>query len=131
MFACILLVRHCRSFRNQYQNILLQKAMNNKISKAAGLLRRDSVLLALDLENSNANSPDVSAPSGVSAQSWALLHSIAQSISRASNMAELLEGLTQTKDFSLGLRFPMEQKINQSELYRLKVAKKNLSNLLC
>ena len=73
-------------------NIWLSKAMNDKISEAAGLLRRASdMLLTLDSENSNSNSRSASAPTGpsVSTQSQGpLLHSVAESVTRARNMMQ-------------------------------------------
>ena len=73
-------------------NIWLSKAMNDKISEAAGLLRRASdMLLTLDSENSNSNSRSASAPAGpsVSTQSQGpLLHSVAESVNRARNMMQ-------------------------------------------
>lgn len=66
--------------------------MNDKISEAAGLLRRASdMLLTLDSENSNSNSRSASAPAGpsVSTQSQGpLLHSVAESVNRARNMMQ-------------------------------------------
>ena len=73
-------------------NIWLSKAMNDKISEAAGLLRRASdMLLTLDSENSNSNSRSASAPTGpsVSTQSQGpLLHSVAESVTRARNLMQ-------------------------------------------
>ena len=66
--------------------------MNDKISEAAGLLRRASdMLLTLDSENSTSNSRSASAPASpsVSTQSQGpLLHSVAESINRARNMMQ-------------------------------------------
>ena len=66
--------------------------MKDKISEAAGLLRRASdMLLTLDSENSNSNSRSASAPAGpsVSTQSQGpLLHSVAESVNRARNMMQ-------------------------------------------
>ena len=88
--------------------------MNDKISEAAGLLRRASdKLLSVDSSSTT-------------------LHSVVESVTRARNrMDRSRQGgaLVLIKDY--GLRFlEEEQKVNRSEMCKPKASKKILSSLL-